>query len=146
MRTLLQDNERVLHRSWLSYVIFFEVVLIAVGGVFLNLLFNEEDGLFSLGWLLFVLCDAIKVCLEYTRTRVVITNKRILARHGAFFIKETDTPLTEIRSYYISQSYIGQWFNYGLITINTNAGEYHAIATIYKPYELEQAIKNATRE
>ena len=141
MAIRLRDDEKVVHRSWVSYVILFETFAIFLVGVLLDLVFSGDGAFISIGWLLFIVIDAVKVYLQYRRTRIVLTNQRLLAKYGAFFSEEVAIELDELSSVIVSQGYVGRWFNYGTITINTKGGRYYAISTIYKPAELKAAIK-----
>lgn len=141
MAIRLRDDEKVVHRSWVSYVILFETFAIFLVGVLLDLVFSGDGAFISIGWLLFIVIDAVKVYLQYRRTRIVLTNQRLLAKYGAFFSEEVAIELDELSSVIVSQGYVGRWFNYGTITINTKSGRYYAISTIYKPAELKAAIK-----
>lgn len=140
MAIQLRDDEHIVHRSRISYVILFEVPIIILIGLLVTLIFTTDGIVFSTGWLLFIVLDAVKVGLHYRRTQVVVTNQRLLAKHGAFFADEIAIELNDLSSVIVSQDYLGRWFNYGEITINTKAGRYHAITKIYQPAKLQQAI------
>ena len=86
--------------------------------------------------------DMIVVTNRFTirRTR---TNHRLLAKYGALFRETVVVEWDDLSSVFINQGFVGRWFNYGTITINTKGGRYYSISTIYQPYELEQAIAKA---
>ncbi len=141
MAITLRDDEEVIHRSWVSYVILFETFAIFLVGLLLDLVFSGDGPFISIGWLLFIVIDAVKVYLQYRRTHIVVTNQRLLAKYGAFFSEEVAIELDDLSSVIVSQGYVGRWFNYGTITINTKGGRYYAISTIYKPAELKAALR-----
>ena len=146
MAIQLQENEQVQHRAWKSYIIFMELVGFTLLAIFLNLLPSASQSFFSMTLVVVVGFDAIKVTLLYWRTKIVVTNQRLLAKYGAFFNQQVDLKPSDISSFYIEQSFLGRWFNYGTLTVNTKQGHFHSLTHIYKPYELEQAIKDLSNE
>lgn len=143
MAIKLRDDEHIIHRSWLSYVILGETFLFIAIGLLFSAVSSSYDDTLSIAWLLFVIIDAVKVALRYSRTRVVVTNQRLLAKYGALFRETVVVEWDDLSSVFINQGFVGRWFNYGTITINTKGGRYYSISTIYQPYELEQAIAKA---
>ncbi|RUO75340.1 PH domain-containing protein [Idiomarina seosinensis] len=146
MAIQLHENEQVQHRAWKSYIIFMELAGFTLLAIFFNLLSSASQSFLSMTLVIVIGFDAIKVTLLYWRTKIAVTNQRLLAKYGAFFNQEVDLKPSDISSFYVQQSFLGRRFNYGTLTVNTKQGDFHSLTHIYKPHELEQAIKDLSNE
>lgn len=74
-------------------------------------------------WLLLIpLIIAIKETIVYTRTELVLTNKRIVRKSGVFHTKAFDAPLNKILNVYVETTFWGNVFNTNKIRISTERG------------------------
>ena len=82
-------------------------------------------------WLLLIpVFKAIWATIEYCRTELALTNKRVVGRFGVFSTESLDAPLNKVQNIAIDQGLWGKIFNYGTITITTAAGAlmFHGIS------------------
>lgn len=74
-------------------------------------------------WLLLIpLIIAIKESVVFSRTELVLTNKRIVRKSGVFHTKAFDAPIHKIMSVYVETTFWGRIFNSNLIRITTTHG------------------------
>lgn len=74
-------------------------------------------------WLLLIpLIIAIKETVVFTRTELVLTNKRIVRKSGVFHTKAFDAPLNKILNVYVETTFWGRVFNTNKIRITTALG------------------------
>ncbi|MBO5240934.1 MAG: PH domain-containing protein [Clostridia bacterium] len=74
-------------------------------------------------WLLLIpLIIAIKETVVFTRTELVLTNKRIVRKSGVFHTKAFDAPLSKILNVYVETTFWGKVFNTNKIRITTALG------------------------
>lgn len=74
-------------------------------------------------WLLLIpLISAIKETVTFTRTELVLTNKRIVRKSGVFHTKAFDAPLDKILNVYVETTFWGNVFNTNKIWISTERG------------------------
>ena len=74
-------------------------------------------------WLLLIpLIIAIKETVAFTRTELVLTNKRIVRKSGVFHTKAFDAPLNKILNVYVETTFWGRVFNTNKIRITTALG------------------------
>lgn len=74
-------------------------------------------------WLLLIpLISAIKETIMFTRTELVLTNKRIVRKSGVFHTKAFDAPLNKISNVYVETTFWGKVFNTNKIRITTAFG------------------------
>lgn len=74
-------------------------------------------------WLLFIpLIKAIKETVVYSKTELILTNKRIIRKSGVFHKQVFDSPLAKIQGVYIDSTFLGRIFNVSTIRIITMNG------------------------
>lgn len=67
---------------------------------------------------------AIAATIQFNKTELAVTNKRIVGKLGVFNTKTLDAPLNKIQNTSTESKFFGKIFNYGTVIINTAAGEY----------------------
>lgn len=76
-------------------------------------------------WLLFIpLIKAIVATVRFMNIELAVTNKRVVGKVGVASTNALDAPLNKIQNVSVSQGFWGKIFNYGVIKINTAAGEF----------------------
>lgn len=70
----------------------------------------------------------------------VVTNQRLIMREGFFFRHTTETRLTAIAEIKVDQSLLGQFLNFGSITINSYGGGTDVFTAILSPYTLQRKV------
>lgn len=74
-------------------------------------------------WVLLIpLIIAIKETVVFTRTELVLTNKRLVRKSGVFHTKAFDAPLNKILNVYVETTFWGRVFNTNKIRITTALG------------------------
>ena len=76
-------------------------------------------------WLIFIpTIKAIKATISYKNTELAITNKRIIGKIGFVSTQSLDAPLNKIQNVSTNNGFWGKIFNYGIVTVNTAAGQF----------------------
>lgn len=76
-------------------------------------------------WLLFIpLIKAIVATVKFKNIELAVTNKRVVGKVGVASTNALDAPLNKIQNVSVSQGFWGKIFNYGVIRINTAAGDF----------------------
>ena len=76
-------------------------------------------------WLAFIpLIKAIIATVRFMNIELAVTNKRVVGKVGVASTNALDAPLNKIQNVSVSQGFWGKIFNYGIIKINTAAGEF----------------------
>lgn len=79
--------------------------------------------------------------LKYFKTKLEITNKRLIGKTGIISTNELDSPLNKINSVQIKQSAIGKMCNYGTLVISTSSSVY-TFNYINNPNEFKTILNN----
>ncbi|MBO5412617.1 MAG: PH domain-containing protein [Clostridia bacterium] len=74
-------------------------------------------------WLLFIpLIKAIKETVIFSKTELVLTNRRIIRKSGVFHRQVFESPLSKIQGVYLNSTFLGRVFNVTTIRIITMNG------------------------
>lgn len=106
----LGRNESVVEEAKLSPV---SLVIAWIGGIVFC-------------WLLFIpTIKALIRTIDFFKTELAFTNKRVIGKVGIINTKAMDAPLNKIQNVSVSSGFFGKIFGYGRIDIHTAAGAYH---------------------
>lgn len=94
----------------------------------------------ALIFLLLAIYSGITPYLLYATSDYVVTNKRVVMRHGFFSRYVSDTRLTSISHVTMDQGPLGQMLNYGNITINGFGGNRDYFTQIASPNEFQKNV------
>ncbi len=78
-------------------------------------------GVFAVAFLI-ALIVAIRKTVVFTRTELVLTNKRIVYKRGVFSRRSFDTPLNKLQDVRVETTFWGNVFNTNRIFISTSTG------------------------
>jgi len=74
-------------------------------------------------WMLLIpLALAIKKSIIFSRTEIVLTNRRLICKQGVFHTQSKDIPLLKIQGVYVDVGFWGKIFNVGTTYIDTEYG------------------------
>lgn len=77
-------------------------------------------------WLLLIpTIKAIIKTVQFTHVELAVTSKRVIGKTGVVNTKAMDAALNKVQNVSVTQKLGGKIFNYGTVTINTAAGEFH---------------------
>lgn len=158
----LLENESVLHRGNISWIIFLShtgAITMTVIAYFIcqfllgwfNL--NHFSILLFLGLVLLLLPLLVGPYLYMVCTEVVLTNKRFILKTGYFNIKTAEIFIEKIESVTFSQDLLGRIFNYGTISLTGSGGTPVSVHHLRDPSGFRntalneiQSIKNKHRQ
>ncbi len=109
------EGEEIVHAARVHWAVFLYpgvlVVIAALVGVFFHWLVGAVIALMSL-------YPVINAVIIFFTTRLVLTNKRVLARYGFFNKDNIQLKLSRIESAHMEEPFIGQILGYGTVMIN----------------------------
>ena len=133
----------IVPRMLLGFAVFVALTFIAVvagssfGGT-LTVVVAVVAGL--LIWAFIVFTDLI----DYLTTEIVITNQRIVSKHGWLSITTTSTDLDKVNNINVAQPLIGRILGYGNVEITTATAEEkdnHRIDRLAAPSQFDIALR-----
>lgn len=89
-------------------------------------------------WLL-TLFFWVNAWLEYITSDFVVTNKRVMMREGLIYRHTNEMRLAAISQVNVYQSLLGQFLNYGVVTINA-FGAFDAYSMIAQPVKFQRKV------
>ncbi|HSW71710.1 MAG TPA: PH domain-containing protein [Gammaproteobacteria bacterium] len=78
--------------------------------------------------------------LIYLTSDFIVTNQRVILREGFFSRHSTETRLAAIAEIKVDQSLVGQFLNFGSITVNSFGGNAEVFAAILSPYTFQRKV------
>ncbi|MBL0597595.1 PH domain-containing protein [Aeromonas veronii] len=121
----LHPGEYIVYRGSMSLAssfvsIFFALILLPFYGV----------GLFFL----------LIVAIRHSTTFFVVTNMRVIAKHGFFYCKTIDLLLLKVEKVQVNQGIIARIFNYGSVVFFGASGKIDVFAGATEPLKLRDII------
>lgn len=154
---LLLPGERISFHTKKSLIIFImPVIWTALTVIFLlqtrpfviNPSFNMPliNSISDLAWLpgLVAVFTWLNKGLMYITSDFVVTNQRVILREGFFIRHSSITRLSAVAEIKVDQSLLGQFLNYGSITVNSFGGGDEVFSAINSPYEFQKKVAAAT--
>lgn len=120
----LAPGEKVLHRARLSKAFFLSDMLI--GALLLPFLVGIFVWLFAF--------------LRYSRSELVLTNRRVIARTGFASRHTVDLGLEHIESIQVGQGLMGQLFQYGTVTVYGAGKSQTPVEGLALPAQIREAF------
>ena len=134
----LSNNERVLYRAKLHWIIYLRGVFWAVLGLMIGKSSYAACGLlFMVGLISFIMAILIDRSSEFA-----VTNKRVILKTGLVKRKFCEIQLNKSEGLQIEEGMLGRMFGYGKIRI-TSGGVIEVFSPIAKPFEFKKQINNA---
>ncbi|MHB1221607.1 MAG: PH domain-containing protein [Gammaproteobacteria bacterium] len=137
----LVPDERILFRTKKHVIIYLWAVVwtlfsvVAVEYMYSNPILAK---LAFLPWILSAFLWA-QAWLMYVTSEFAVTNRRVMMREGFFFKHANELRLNTISQINIDQSLLGQWLNYGTITVNSFGGR-DAYSLIADPLKFQRVV------
>ena len=137
----LVSDERILFRTKKHVIIYLWAVLWTLFSVVAAEYMYSNPVLAKLAFLPWVLCAFLwmQAWLVYVTSEFVVTNKRVMMREGFFFKHANELRLNTISQVNIDQSLLGEWLNYGTITLNSFGGR-DAYILIANPFMFQRVV------
>ncbi|MDR2588803.1 MAG: PH domain-containing protein [Spirochaetales bacterium] len=147
----LQRGEAILFSPQQHWIILTWPIAVILGILFLSLAevcFNLSDYLpfeievkyTLLAGLFLTVLYFLAQCIRFLRTAYCITNKRLITKKGAFFIRVTDMPIERIESLHCAQGFWGRLLNYGTVAFAGIGGSIPKFGTVCKPALVRRII------
>jgi uncharacterized membrane protein YdbT with pleckstrin-like domain len=135
--TVLDEDEQVLYRAKLHWMIYSTpIILIAVGVLFLGAKAGMWIVLAGLAWLF------VKY-LQRNATEIAVTNKRVIVKYGILSRLAMELNTRKIESVIVNQDWAGRMNDYGTVIIRGTGAGIEPIANVAEPLMLRQAIGKA---
>lgn len=137
----LVPDERILFRTKKHVIIYLWAVLWTLFSVVAAEYMRNNPILAKLAFLPWVLCAFlwVQAWLMYVTSEFAVTNKRVMMREGFFFKHANELRLNTISQVNIDQSLLGEWLNYGTITLNSFGGR-DAYSLIANPVMFQRVV------
>jgi uncharacterized membrane protein YdbT with pleckstrin-like domain len=123
----LADGETVIHRAHLGKGYF--VADIVIGALLLPFLVGILVWLFAY--------------LRYSRTEMLVTNRRLIGKTGFAARYTVDLPLAQVDSLQVGQSRMGMLFQYGTVTVYSAGKARAPMEGLAHPEQLQHAYLEA---
>jgi hypothetical protein len=142
----ISEGETIYYRARASWLLgfFWALVWASIGvyiminlrGLFIKLIFSKTERIL-ITYTPFVLAAyKIILCfLNILKTKVFITNYRILTKHGLLFPKKLDLERTKIQGVFIFQPFWGKFLNFGTLYIVHKNGTQYNVKRISSPFK-----------
>ncbi len=138
IKSILTDDETVLHDSRVHWIVFANPVLYTLIGLAVAVFFHPLVG----GAILFMnIYPAYVATAFYLTTHLVLTDKKVLGRTGFLSRNWTQLNLNRLETAYLQEPIVGRWMGYSTVLVRgTGAG------SIAFPYILDGEIFVKTLE
>jgi uncharacterized membrane protein YdbT with pleckstrin-like domain len=138
--THLLENEQVLYRTKMHWILF----AIPIGWVFAGLFFNFKEPQIPMLAILPILIGigtGISAAITYASSEFGVTNKRVLIKVGFIRIDSIETLLSKIESIQVHQTILGRILGYGSIVICGTGGTKDPFNGIDNPLQFRKAVQ-----
>jgi uncharacterized membrane protein YdbT with pleckstrin-like domain len=109
IRKQLVEGEHIIHASYLHPAIFLQTGLVLFLALLVGVFFHPFVGCVIL---LLALPHGVASLIRFKTMRLVLTNKRVLARFGYFNKDQVQFKLERIESAYLEEPLLGQYLGY----------------------------------
>lgn len=79
--------------------------------------------------------------LKKWTTEIVLTNERLIYKHGFFLIQSQEVDIEQLASDNVEQSFIGRLFDYGTLHIRCIEASDYRLPPIRAPYDFRNALE-----
>jgi uncharacterized membrane protein YdbT with pleckstrin-like domain len=148
----LMNDEHVVYRSKLHWIIFLVPIIFAILGflfilAFLAFLFEGAGkGAMEILWFVFfsfliaiILAILTSICRK--TSEFGITNKRVLMKMGFIMRDSLEIFLTKVEGIQVRQGILGRIFNYGTIVVKGTGGTRNIFCVIEDPMEFRKKVQ-----
>lgn len=163
VKRAMQRDERVRYAAQLHWIIYRMAAAILLLGALIGhfgssiayYLFGESDwtvylqGYVKYMALAIVAAGALEAIFCYIRqisTELVITNQRVIAKHGWIATTSYELMMTKVEGATIDQSVMGRLLGYGTLMVKGTGGGISPIDHVADPYKFHSELMDALRE
>ena len=143
---VLAQNERVLHRGKIHWIVYAPPVVIALVGVLLVSMALQSsqytNALGNMGLLFFFLAlwAWLAAWIERLTTEIAVTNRRVILKRGLVWRSTMELNAGKIESVQVYQSITGRILNFGTVSARGTGAGIEPIRWVAAPLRLRAAI------
>ncbi|MCX7679812.1 MAG: PH domain-containing protein [Spirochaetes bacterium] len=132
----LMPGEQVIYRAKLHWVLFVPGALVFILGLLLLAVSGTVGGIV----IALAVIDLIIAYLNYTKSEMVVTNKRVMIKVGIIRRHSLETLLKKVESIKVDQPIIGRMLGYGTIVVSGTGGTPEPFHRIANPLEFRKQV------
>ena len=139
IETILEPDERVMHRAKIHWMIYGSAIALLLLGVIFFLVYNAP----GIGLLLLIgaVIDFIRALITIRTAEIAVTTRRVINKRGLIRRDTVEINANKIESIDLSQSILGRALNYGTVIVRGTGGVATALKGIEEPLLLRRAIQ-----
>lgn len=136
----LLENEKILYRTQLHWVVFLWPLILALLAVIFML---QMSVLSIMGYIFLVAAGVmwVQATVAYYTTEFGLTNKRVLLKMGFIQRSSLEILLSKIESIQVYQSILGRFLNYGTVIISGTGGSKDPFTRIADPFVFRRKVQ-----
>jgi len=139
----LLPNERVIHRTTLSRIVFVDPAVVAAIGI-LIMLAGRNAVPMGIVLLLVGAAAALPRYISFATSEFAITNQRVIIKVGLFRRQTVELQLSKLEAIAVDQGLLGRILGYGNIVVTGTGGTKERFKTISGPLEFRRAAQATT--
>ncbi|MDD5587212.1 MAG: PH domain-containing protein [Alphaproteobacteria bacterium] len=159
-RMLLPD-EYVLYMAGLHWIIYdfgvattlFGILLWNYNGLLANMLLSGRAAGYVVLPMQFIAVASIVigvlnllfVFIRHISTRLVVTNERVIFKHGLIAVEVRENTLPKVASVDIQQSFLGAFLGYGMVEVKGSGADLPPVDHVDDPYTFYYNVMHAQR-
>jgi uncharacterized membrane protein YdbT with pleckstrin-like domain len=144
IETVLDKDERVLHRGRLHWFIYASGLALLVGGIGAMAVGanTEAEVLGPVGFVMIFVAPLVLVRAWIARktTEIAVTNQRIIIKRGLIRRSTLEMNAGQIESVYVEQSIAGRLLGFGTVILGGTGRGVEAIANVIAPLAFRKAV------
>lgn len=137
----LMNNEKLLYRAKLHWIIFWEPLFFFVLAIGLYVYFGEGVKTVSLILLVLGVISAILPIINYTTSEFGVTNRRVIVKVGFIRRKSLEVMLNKVEGIHVDQSILGRILGYGSIVVSGTGGTKDPFKNISNPLTFRRSVQ-----
>lgn len=139
----LLPNERVVHRTTLSRIVFVGPAVVGAIGI-LIMLAGRKAVPIGIVLLLVGAAAALPRYISFATSEFAITDKRVIIKVGLLRRQTLELQLSKLEAIAVDQGLLGRILGYGNIVVTGTGGTKEPFKTISGPLEFRRAAQAAT--
>jgi uncharacterized membrane protein YdbT with pleckstrin-like domain len=148
---VLAQNEDVLHRGKIHWIVYARpVVIVCIGLFFVAMATDPQSldtdntkavwGLMALVFFFIALCAWLAAWVERLTTEIAVTNRRVILKRGLVWRSTMELNAGKIESVQVDQSIIGRILDFGTVSARGTGAGLEPIRRVDAPLSLRAAI------
>jgi uncharacterized membrane protein YdbT with pleckstrin-like domain len=134
----LVPGEEIVYRAKLHPIIFAPGTVVVLLGIVIALAYTQTIGLVV--GVIGVFMGAAEL-VRYNYSEFAVTNRRIIAKFGAFNRRSLELQLNRIEGIDVHQSVFGQFFDYGTIGVRGIGGTEELFPAVAAPLDFRKHVQ-----